>query len=136
MEGKKNPKVLLERFQSGKLDQDAFTNSLMSLIENSDEGILRVESIELLSKFSSEDPRLVKLYQDLLISDSAEDIRNISAKYLVSRYFKECVEVLEWAIQNEQSPKILTEILGGSKLRDREWLSQELDIYKEKMKKK
>ena len=85
MEGKKNPKVLLERFQSGKLDQDAFTNSLMSLIENSDEGILRVESIELLSKFSSEDPRLVKLYQDLLISDSAEDIRNISAKYLVSR---------------------------------------------------
>ena len=81
MEGKKNPKVLLERFQSGKLDQDAFTNSLMSLIENSDEGILRVESIELLSKFSSEDPRLVKLYLNSRIHTKGKNRKDYRTSY-------------------------------------------------------
>ena len=124
MEGEKNPKVLLERFRSGLLDQATFSDSLISLIEKSDDSVVRVESIELLSGLSLEDPRLVKLYQDLLISDSDENIRHISAKYLVTNYFEESLEVLEWAIKKDQSLKTLTEVLRGSKLRDKDWLSQ------------
>ena len=124
MEGEKNSKVLLERFQSGILDQATFSDSLISLIEKSDDSVVRVESIELLSGLGLKDPRLVKLYQDLLISDSDENIRIISSKYLISKYFKENLEVLEWAIRNEQSLRVLTEILKGSKLRDSVWLSQ------------
>ncbi len=48
MEGEKNPNVLFERFQSGKLDNKTFFDSLISLIENSEDRIVRVESIELL----------------------------------------------------------------------------------------
>ena len=132
MEGEKNPKVLFERFQSGKIDKKAFFDSLISLIENSDDRVVRVESIELLTELDSGDPRLIKIFQDLLISDLDEDVRSISAKLLVSKFFKESVEVLEWAIQNEPSLKILAEILEGSKLREKNWLTLILvNIFKD-----
>jgi len=118
VEGEKNPKVLFERFQSGKLDNKTFFDSLISLIENSDDRDVRVESIELLSELDSGDPRLFKIFQDLLISDLDEDVRSISAKLLVSKYFEESVGVLEWAIKNELSVRVLAELLERLNLRD------------------
>ncbi|MBY8989268.1 MAG: hypothetical protein KGD58_00810 [Candidatus Lokiarchaeota archaeon] len=46
MEGEKNPKVLLEHFQSGILDQATFSDSLISLIEKSDDSVVRVEILK------------------------------------------------------------------------------------------
>ena len=80
MEGEKNPKVLLECFQSGKIDNRTFSNSLISLIENSDESVVRVESIKLLNEIDLGDLRSIKIFQDILISDLDENVRSVSAK--------------------------------------------------------
>lgn len=124
MEGEKNPKVLLEYYQSGKIDNRTFSNSLISLIENSDDSVVRIESIKLLNEIDLGDLRSIKIFQDMLISDLDENVRSVSAKYIMSKYFEESLEVLEWAIQNEQSLETLTEILEGAKLKDKYWLSQ------------
>ncbi|MHA1933048.1 MAG: hypothetical protein ACW96X_10930, partial [Promethearchaeota archaeon] len=86
MKGEKNPEELIEEYRRGELDRDSIIKVFISFIEESEDSKLRLESLELLNELEFKDPRIIKLLQNLLISDSDESIRGLASKVLIEQF--------------------------------------------------
>ncbi|MHA2010203.1 MAG: leucine-rich repeat domain-containing protein [Candidatus Hodarchaeales archaeon] len=115
MEGEKNPKVLLESFRSGELDEEAFSDALILIIEKSDDILLRVEGFELLCELGFSDSRIVKFLQDLLLSDLDEGIRVVAAREVGKKFLAESLSVVGWVLEKESSIDVISPLLESLK---------------------
>lgn len=100
---KKSPNLIYKEFKEGILEKQSAINQLSTLINNSDDADLRIASIEVLEKIGSKTERIFKLFENLLISDSQEKVRNTAIKAIKNSYIEKAFNPMRWALQHETS---------------------------------
>jgi len=102
-----NPKIIYQQILQNKINIKEGIEFLISLIEKSDKIGVRLESINILNKLKVHNNSIFKTLENCLISDEYEEIRLISAKFILGYYLEVGEECLEWALLNDRSPKFL-----------------------------
>ncbi len=98
-----NPQNIFEEYCNKLLDKPSATNLLISIIENYEEDIIRADSINILGKINLKDDKLFNFFENILLSDSSEIVRNASANYIGKNYLNNTLSLFKWAIQHETS---------------------------------
>ena len=106
-----NPDAIYEDYINNRLDKLTIIKQLISIIENYDDNIIREDSIKVLGKMKLISENLFELFENLLLSDSNENIRNAAAKYLSEHHLNDSLAVFKWSIQHEKSYKCLLTIV-------------------------
>lgn len=102
------------------MDKQSAVQHLIALIENSTKVKYRLESLRILRKLSIniENSRgnkdsLISFFENLLISDTDEIIRNEAALILCHEYKDKALNPMRWALHHEESPLCLQTILNS-----------------------
>jgi len=104
------PGKIYEAFLKNRLDKPSATKLLLSLIENSDNDRVRIESINELVNLRVKDDKTFKVLESLIISDSSEFVRNNAALALRNLFFDKSLAPMKWALIHEESPSCLKTI--------------------------
>ncbi len=102
------PKIIYTNLKNKKLDKPSAFKLLVSLIEESRNVKTRIESIKYLKEIEVEnETRTFTLLENLFLSDSSEEIRNIAALMLREYFLEKAFVPMKWVFEHENSPKIL-----------------------------
>ena len=100
------------------MDNQSAVQHLIALIENSTKVKHRLESLQILRKLSinienigGNRDSLISFFENLLISDTDEIIRNEAALILCHEYKDKALNPMRWALHHEESPLCLQTIL-------------------------
>jgi len=102
------PKSILKGFNLRKLDKETAIKALILLINNSENEIIREESIEILGEIGSDSMSLFNILEDLLISDSNERIRILSFNLLKKNFPSEAIRPITYAVQMENGDFLIS----------------------------
>ena len=111
-----SPKLILEDYNNKDLNKASAIEQLVSLIENAHDINTIVESITILGTIKAENNHVFNLLENLLISDSHEKIRYISAKVLYKNFLDRIFEPMKFAFYHEKSVScliVIVEALGN-----------------------
>ena len=106
-----NPQTIFEEYRNKLLDKSSTTNFLISIIDNYGEDIIRADSINILGRINLKDENLFKFFENILLSDSSEIVRNASANCLGKNYLDNTFKLFKWVIQHETSYNCLITII-------------------------
>jgi Leucine-rich repeat (LRR) protein len=113
------PAKIYEEFINENTDKITSINKLITLIENSDNLIIREQSVRYLDKIAGKNLKndvsivdFFKIFENLIISDSNERIRRAALMSLVNCYKERSYVPLKWSLHHEESPTNLEEILS------------------------
>ncbi|MFX0153958.1 MAG: HEAT repeat domain-containing protein, partial [Candidatus Hodarchaeota archaeon] len=107
-----SPNLIYKEFHNGNLEKQAAINQLITLINESDDADLRVESIETLVKIGSKNEQIFKLFENLLISDTHEKVRNTAINAIKINYIEKAFNPMKWALQHETSIVCIIRIIS------------------------
>lgn len=105
------PSTVYEEYISNRLDKFTAIKHLTSIIENYDSDEVREDSIKILSKMKLIRENLFNLFENLLLSDSSENIRNAAAIYLSEHHLNDSLIAFKWSIQHEMFYQCLLTIV-------------------------
>ncbi len=105
------PRKIYEDFRLKRVDKAKTVELLVSLIETIEDDKIRKDSIETLNKIDITKSRVFKFLENILISDSNEDLRYSAAKVIKSRFLKKSIIPFLWVLQNESSYNCLITII-------------------------
>ena len=106
-DGLLTPGKILNDFKSGKIDEMEAVYLLKTLIENSSDKSVRMQSIETLEILNIKSEDLFKLLESCLISDEDKFVRDKAANTLFRLFKTKSLATLKWALQNENSPIVI-----------------------------
>jgi Leucine-rich repeat (LRR) protein len=106
-----NPNNIYEDYINKRIDKSTAVKLLISIIENYDNNEIRKKSITVLGKLEISHENLFYTFENLLLSDSSEIIREAAAIYLSEHHLQKSIAVLKWAIQHEKSYQVLLIII-------------------------
>jgi len=98
-----NPHTILNYYNSNRIDKFTAIKLLTSVIEKQDEEEFRVEAILTLNALKVKTKTLFIFFENLLLSDSSNVIRNAAAQYLSKHFLEISFSVFKWVIQHETS---------------------------------
>ena len=107
------PSTVYKEYISNRLDKLTAIKHLTSIIENYDRDEVREESIKILSKMKLIRENLFRLFENLLLSDSSENIRNAAAIYLSEHHLNDSLIAFKWSIQHETFYQCLLTIVNA-----------------------
>ena len=110
---KLTPNKIYENHLNNHLEKSAAFEQLTSLIENSDEVDVRLESIKLIGDLDIITDESFKLLENLLISDTNEDVRIAAAEMLRVHFIDRAFEPMKWALEYESSARCLYSIISS-----------------------
>ncbi|MBY9010300.1 MAG: hypothetical protein KGD74_10590, partial [Candidatus Lokiarchaeota archaeon] len=99
----RNPQAVLEDYNNKGIDKSTATKLLTSIIENYDEEKFRLDAIDILHTLKIKTITLYEFFENLLLSDSSEIIRNAAAKYISANFLEISLPVFQWVILHETS---------------------------------
>ena len=105
------PNKIYEDFRSKNLDKAITIESLINLIENIDDDVVRKESIDILNKIDFKHKNIFKILENILISDSNEDLRHAAAKVIKTKFLNKAIIPFLWVLQHESSYNFLITII-------------------------
>lgn len=108
-----NPQTVLENYNNSSIDKSTATKLLTSIIENYDEENFRLEAINILNTLKIKSKTLFEFFENLLLSDSSEVIRNAAAKYVNTNFLEISLPVFRWVIQHETSYHCLVTVVNS-----------------------
>jgi hypothetical protein len=108
-----NPQTVLEDYNNRCIDKSTATKLLTSIIENYDEENFRLEAINILNMLKIKTKTLFEFFENLLLSDSSEVIRNAAAKYVITNFLEISLPVFLWVIQHETSYHCLVTVVNS-----------------------
>jgi len=108
-----NPQIVLEYYNNRYIDKSTATKLLTSIIENYDEENFRLEAINILNTLKIATKTLFEFFENLLLSDSSEVIRNAAAKYVTTNFLEISLPVFLWVIQHETSYHCLVTVVNS-----------------------
>ncbi len=97
------PQTILEDYNNKRIDKSTATKLLTSIIEKYNEEKLRLGAITILNTLKIKTKSLFEFFENLLLSDSNEVIRNAAAKYISTNFLEISLPVFQWVIQHETS---------------------------------
>lgn len=109
------PKKILEDYKNNNLNKQSAIKSLISLIENSDNDEIRVECLRNFEKIGIDGEKIFKFLENLLISDSSNDVRRVTAELIQKNFIKKALPVMKWAITYETDCDCLYYIINALK---------------------
>ena len=126
--------ILTPQKISSDLEKNLITKSfaielLFSIIDNSDDPLIREECIEAFRQIEKKDEKIFKLLENHLISDENPRVRNAAAKLIGIYYLDLGVESLCWSLAHDKSPMVLNTIaiIAETNIDNRyHWLNDEL----------
>ena len=83
-----NPHTILKDYNSNHINKPTAIELLTSIIETRDEEEFRVEAIITLDALKIQTKTLFKFFENLLLSDSSEVIRNAAAKFISKNFLE------------------------------------------------
>lgn len=101
------PEKIEKELLNGDLGKENAVKLLISLIEGSENNIIRVESIEALERINIQSEDIFKILENCLISDENVIIRASVATYIIQNFPIEGFSALRWVIKHEKSPLVL-----------------------------
>ena len=104
------PKEIYRDLKNKNINQITAYNLLTSLVENSENENIRLESILNLEKIGLFSDKLYNFLENLLISDSNRRIRNAAAQFLEKKFLEKAINPLKWAIKHETDYECLITI--------------------------
>ena len=110
---KLTPKKVYENHINNHLEKNGALEQLTSLIENSDDVGVRLESIKIIGELAIFSNKSFKLLENLLISDTSEDIRIAASEMLRTNFIDRAFEPMKWALQHESSNRCLYFIISS-----------------------
>ncbi len=96
-----SPRKVWEDFQNKNINKNSAINSIINIIDNSNNNEIRVDSINLLEKIGIFNDNIFKFLENLLISDLNGEIRNTAARFIKNRFQDEALSPMKWAIKYE-----------------------------------
>jgi len=108
----KNPRKIYEALNKGEIDKDSAADLLIYLIENADMVGNRIESIKTLQKIGNKSEKVFSILENLMISDSYEEIRTLAAITLKVLFQEKALSPLKWALDHERSWQFLLDIVS------------------------
>ncbi len=106
------PKKIYEDFKTKVIDKLAAVDLLIFLIGNTDNIEIRLESIKTLQRIGSKNKKVFSILEDLLVSDSNEEIKELAAKSLKVLFQEKALSPLKWALEHENSWQFLMSIVS------------------------
>ena len=107
------PHAIYNDLKNNFIDKASAVELLISLIENAHDINTIVESIKILGTIKAENNHVFHLLENLLISDSHEKIRYISAKILYQNFLDRIFEPMKFAFYHEKSISCLLIIVDA-----------------------
>ena len=114
----KTPLNLLGNFLNELIDKESFLQQLITLIENSNSLKLRLSVINALNtikkkgfSFEPKSNEIFQVFENLLISDSSDEIRRAAASFLRINFAEKAFDPMRWALHHESSPETLEFII-------------------------
>ena len=101
------PEKIQKEYITGNLGKANATESLISLIESSEDTKIRVRSIKVLEKINFQSEKIFKTLENHLISDESAIVRTSAANYLIHNYANDSLPALRWVIQHDKSPLVI-----------------------------
>ena len=98
-----NPKKIYNEFKKKVIDKESAVDSLIYLIENAESDETRLKCIKTLQKISSKNDKTFSILENLLISDSNEEIRILAANNLDVLFQEKALAPLQWTLEYEKS---------------------------------
>lgn len=111
-----NPDKIFEDYKSNIIDRQSAIKSFISLIENSDNDETRVECLRNFEKIGIKGEEIFKFLENLLISDSSNDVRTVTAELIRNNFIEKALPVMKWAITYETDCECLYYILSALKV--------------------
>jgi len=109
----KSPRKIYEALKNGEIDKDSAADLLIYLIENADMVAIRIESIRTLEKIGIKNNKIFSILENLVISDSAEEIRILAAHTLKSIFHEKALSPLKFALEHEKAFQFLMDIISN-----------------------
>jgi len=106
-----DPKEIFEKFSRKDLDKNSALILLESIIENSEDNKLRLESIDTLKKIGINDKHTYQLIENLLISDTDPDIRKLALDIVYKDYPEKILKLIKWTVKHETSYNFLIAVI-------------------------
>ena len=126
-----SPKQIYKDFTNKNLAAMTAVNQLISLIDNSDSVNIRIESIEFIERIGSKDDKIFNHLENLLISDSNENVRNKAAIAIRNLFIDKAFEPMKWAYHHEANfENLITIISTLGKIEDQKSQSFLIDAIK------
>ena len=98
-----NPTEIYRRYQRKELDKIVAVGYLKSIIENSNNENLRVQSVELLGEMNLEASEVFEFFEHLVTSDESNRIRLESLKIIVRDFLDKGIDAIHYVIKHERS---------------------------------
>ncbi len=105
------PNKIYEDFRKRNLGLSKTIDLLITLMENIDDDTTRKECIDILNKIDFKHKKVFKILENLLISDTNENVRYSAAKVIKTKFLNKAVIPFLWALQHESSYDCLITIV-------------------------
>jgi len=105
------PYAIYNDLKNNFVDKASAVELLITLIENVDNLTTRIDSIEILGKIKIKNKKVFKALENLIVSDSNENIRISAANTLNVLFQEKAIPPLKWALQHEKSLNCLITII-------------------------
>ncbi|TFF89942.1 MAG: hypothetical protein EU548_05535 [Promethearchaeota archaeon] len=140
---KLTPEIIYTRYKEKSIDKNTAIEQLISLIENIEKIRIRLESIDTLAKMGTKKNSVFELLENLLLSDSIDEIRITAARALKKNFLERSLSPMRWALEHDESPLLLNivfetlhsivhEFQTQNTLSSRKVLLQEISTIKDK----
>ncbi|MHA2280450.1 MAG: hypothetical protein ACXAC5_06335 [Promethearchaeota archaeon] len=107
-----SPKKIYEDLKRNSIDKSSAVDLLIFLIGNNNSFEIRLESIKTLQKIKFANDKVFSILEDLLVSDSSEEIRELAANSLKKLFQEKALLPLKWALEHEYSLQVLISIIN------------------------
>ncbi|MFX1297652.1 MAG: leucine-rich repeat domain-containing protein [Promethearchaeota archaeon] len=129
------PEKIYNDIKSGKSSKSEIIEVLISLIEGSNEPIVREKSIEVCEHLSLKTKKIFKILENSLISDESALVRSAAAKAIFNNFLEANLSSLKWAIQHDKSPivmKTIFKLFKDDNNQNHKFIIKELDKWIDK----
>ncbi len=106
------PLRIYKNYNDKVLNRESALAQLMGLIENSENGKTRALCVDIIKKIGVKEEKIFLLLENLLISDSDENVRYSANQAIRSLFLEKTLTPMRWALQHERSLKSLIEIVN------------------------
>ncbi|MFW9866111.1 MAG: leucine-rich repeat domain-containing protein [Candidatus Thorarchaeota archaeon] len=105
------PEAILKDFMNRDLERPIAIELLLTLIDNAENLKTRIESLNTLNQIPIEDDKTFKFLEHLMISDSNEEVRNLTCQVIKNHYLSKALDLMVWALEHEESLKCIKTII-------------------------
>ena len=110
MKDKLTPQKISNDLEKNLITKSFAIELLFSIIDSSEDPLIREECIEAFRQIEKKDEKIFKLLENHMISDENPRVRNAAAKLICTYYLNLGADSLCWSLSHDKSPIVLSTI--------------------------